>query len=73
MLPADILKLLSNTTTVTRKYRKQNKTHATPAVAKYQNPDNVEQTWTGKGRRPIWFIAAIEAGSSAESLEIGTQ
>lgn len=23
---------------------------------KYRNPDNPEQTWTGKGRAPAWFV-----------------
>jgi DNA-binding protein H-NS len=70
MIPDDILKLLSNTTSVTRKYKKNKKTNTTPAVAKYQNPGDSEQTWTGKGRRPAWFIAAIESGINSESLEI---
>lgn len=39
-------------------------------VAKYRNPDNPEQTWTGKGRRPAWFLAALDAGKSAEDMEI---
>ena len=39
-------------------------------IAKYRNPENPEQTWTGKGRRPAWFLAAIEAGKSAEDLAV---
>ena len=42
----------------------------TAGVAKYQNPDNPDQTWTGKGRRPAWFIAALEAGKSPEDLAL---
>ncbi|WP_412565246.1 H-NS family nucleoid-associated regulatory protein [Thalassobius sp. MITS945101] len=44
-----------------------------PKVAgtpKYANPDNADQTWTGKGRRPDWFNAALEAGKSPEDLAI---
>ncbi len=26
----------------------------TPAKPKYQNPDNAEEKWTGKGRAPAW-------------------
>ncbi|MCB6183063.1 H-NS histone family protein [Leeia sp. TBRC 13508] len=39
-------------------------------VAKYANPSNPADTWTGKGRKPLWFIAALEEGKSAEELEI---
>lgn len=39
-------------------------------VAKYANPDDATQTWTGKGRQPEWFKAAIEAGKKREDLEI---
>lgn len=39
-------------------------------VPKYCNPDNADQTWTGKGRRPDWFNAAIAAGKTAEDLAI---
>ncbi|WP_373050500.1 H-NS histone family protein [Thalassovita aquimarina] len=40
------------------------------SVAKYRNPDDPDQTWTGKGRRPAWFVTAIEAGKKPEDLEI---
>lgn len=37
---------------------------------KYRNPDNPDQTWSGRGRQPEWYKAAIKAGKSPESLEI---
>lgn len=43
---------------------------ASSAEPKYINPENPGQTWTGKGRQPNWFKAAIEAGKSAEQMEI---
>lgn len=39
-------------------------------VAKYRNPDNTNQTWTGKGRQPEWFKAAIAAGKDPETMAI---
>jgi DNA-binding protein H-NS len=39
-------------------------------VPKYANPENPAQTWTGKGRRPDWFIAAIDAGKTPEDLAL---
>lgn len=38
--------------------------------AKYSNPAKPDQTWTGKGRQPRWFKAAVESGVSAESMEV---
>jgi len=37
---------------------------------KYRNPENAEQTWTGKGRQPQWFKAAIATGQSPDAMEI---
>ena len=39
-------------------------------VPKYRNPDNSAMTWTGKGRRPDWVRAALDAGKSLEDLAI---
>lgn len=41
-----------------------------PAVAKYANPDDVSDTWSGRGRKPRWFVAALAAGKSPEDLSI---
>jgi DNA-binding protein H-NS len=41
-----------------------------PAVAKYANPANKADTWSGRGRKPRWFVAALAAGKSPESLSI---
>jgi DNA-binding protein H-NS len=38
--------------------------------AKYANPEDPSQTWTGKGRQPKWFKDAIEAGKSPEALAV---
>ena len=42
------------------------------AVApKYRNPDNASQTWSGRGKRPLWFVDALKKkGVTAESLLI---
>jgi DNA-binding protein H-NS len=38
---------------------------------KYRNPEDSSQTWTGRGKRPLWFAAAIKRrGVTAESLLI---
>ncbi len=40
------------------------------APAKYKNPANASDTWSGRGRQPAWFKAAVSAGKAPESLEI---
>jgi len=38
---------------------------------KYRNPDSGE-TWSGRGRQPLWFAKALrKSGVTAESLLIG--
>lgn len=38
---------------------------------KYRNPDNASQTWSGRGKRPLWFVEALKKrGVTAESLLI---
>ena len=38
--------------------------------AKFRNPENEGDTWTGRGRQPQWFKDALAAGKSPEDLEI---
>ena len=42
-----------------------------PAPAKYRHPENTALTWSGRGRRPQWFVDALEADRTAVDLEIG--
>ena len=41
-----------------------------PAAAKYRHPENAALTWSGRGRKPLWFVAALEAGKSPEDLAV---
>jgi DNA-binding protein H-NS len=38
---------------------------------KYRNPADISQTWTGRGKRPRWFSAALAAGKKEKDLLIG--
>jgi DNA-binding protein H-NS len=39
------------------------------AVAqKYRNPVNSELTWSGRGRKPLWVVAALEEGKTLADL-----
>ncbi|MBP1804963.1 H-NS family nucleoid-associated regulatory protein [Rubellimicrobium aerolatum] len=35
---------------------------------RYRNPDNPDQTWSGRGRRPRWIHEAEAAGRPLEDL-----
>ncbi|WP_370206349.1 H-NS histone family protein [Pararhodobacter marinus] len=41
-----------------------------PAAAKYANPDDPSQTWSGRGRRPRWIEAALSNGKSLEDMAL---
>lgn len=34
-----------------------------PALVKYINPTDASQTWTGRGRQPLWLSHALASGS----------
>ena len=46
------------------------KTTRAPAVAKYRHPENAAVTWSGRGRKPLWFVESLEAGKAPEELAI---
>ena len=56
--------------TVSEVLGRKRKQRASPVPAKYRNPDDPGQTWSGRGRQPAWFREAIDEGKSAESLEV---
>ena len=39
-------------------------------VAKYKNPDNHSETWTGRGRKPNWLVAKLGKGAKMADFEI---
>ncbi|MBT8419644.1 MAG: H-NS histone family protein [Gammaproteobacteria bacterium] len=41
-----------------------------PVAPKYQNPDNPEQKWSGRGRQPHWIAAHLEQGKTLEDMLI---
>ena len=40
------------------------------AKAKYRNPANKAETWSGRGRPPKWFVAAVKKLGGKKKLEI---
>ncbi|MGC8201081.1 H-NS family nucleoid-associated regulatory protein [Aliiroseovarius sp. PTFE2010] len=43
---------------------------STKAPAKYRNPDDATQTWTGRGRKPNWIVEALAKGKSLDDFAI---
>jgi len=41
-----------------------------PVEAKYRNPDDANQTWSGRGRKPAWVQQYVDAGFKIEDLAI---
>lgn len=48
----------------------ETKTSRAPAAAKYRHPENPALTWSGRGRKPQWFVEALEVGKTASDLAI---
>lgn len=41
-----------------------------PAKIKYRNPNDSSQTWTGRGKRPIWLREALDNGAQLEDFKV---
>ena len=39
-------------------------------IAKYRNPMDPAQTWTGRGRKPNWLIDALNKGGKLDSFAV---
>ena len=35
---------------------------------KFRNPKDASQTWAGRGRQPLWLVAALKKGQKLESF-----
>lgn len=40
------------------------------SLPKYRNPEEPSQTWTGRGRKPGWIVAALDKGKDLSDYEI---
>ncbi len=48
----------------------ETKSTRVPKAAKYRHPENPALTWSGRGRKPQWFVEALESGKTASDLAI---
>ncbi|WP_282152464.1 H-NS histone family protein [Ruegeria atlantica] len=49
---------------------KGNPTSGKTTKAKYKNPADPNQTWSGRGRKPQWIHDALKSGADISDLEI---
>ncbi len=40
------------------------------SVVKYANPGNRVETWTGRGRKPIWLAEKLKKGAKIETFAV---
>lgn len=53
-----------------RTSRKKSGDKRSAVAAKYRNPANPSETWAGRGAKPMWVRAALEAGKKLDDLKI---
>jgi len=63
----DYAELMEHTAFVRRKKTARKRAKVAP---KYRNPADPSQTWSGRGRQPRWFKAALRKGKTERSLLI---
>ncbi len=39
-------------------------------AVKYRNPKHPDHTWTGRGRKPNWLVAALKKGQKIETFAV---
>lgn len=69
-LRQEILKMVSESGLSLTEVLEPGKKTVNVAAAKYANPTDVSQTWTGRGRKPAWVVAHLNSGGTLESLAI---
>lgn len=54
----------------TAKAKRTAKKPAKKSKPQFANPDDKNVTWTGKGRQPNWYRAAVEKGVSPDTMRL---
>jgi DNA-binding protein H-NS len=47
---------------------RKNPAKTNPSNIKYVHPDDPTITWSGRGRKPAWFLEALASGNTPESM-----
>jgi DNA-binding protein H-NS len=51
--------------------KKSKKRASGPVPAKYVNPKNSNQTWSGRGMKPKWLQALVDQGHNLDEFQVG--
>lgn len=70
--PSELLKGASEKKKTTRKKGAAKKKTGVrkPAAVKYRDPANSSNTWTGRGKRPLWLQDALSKGAKLEDFAV---
>jgi len=69
--PEALLKDSAGNKKATRKKAAKKKTGVRrPAKVKYRDPNDSSNTWTGRGKRPLWLQGALEKGAKLEDFAV---
>ncbi|MEQ3636124.1 H-NS histone family protein [Alcanivorax sp.] len=69
--PQDLLKSSADKNKATRKKAAKKKTGVRrPAKVKFRDPNNSGNTWTGRGKRPLWLQDALSKGAKLEDFAV---
>ena len=52
---------------------KLSKRKVSVAKPKYRNPNNEEETWSGRGRQPLWLSEQLKVGKQLEDFLISQE
>lgn len=67
--PQDLLKNAADKKKTTRKKAAKKKTGVRrPAKVKFRDPNNSGNTWTGRGKRPLWLQDALSKGANLDDF-----
>ncbi len=73
----DVSEIVDDSPATTRKRRgkkatakKARRKKRGKVAPKYRNPANSRETWTGRGRKPAWVVAALDSGKKLQDLAI---
>jgi DNA-binding protein H-NS len=50
--------------------KRENALNGPKVAAKFRNPKDPSQTWAGRGRQPLWLVAALKRGQKLESFRV---
>lgn len=53
-----------------RRASRSSRLKGTTVRPKYRNPEDRKETWTGRGLRPRWLVAAMKGGKKLEDFAI---